>query len=155
MIKQSKAIIPSLEYPEGIQALSYFLKSRPLKVPQQLSMDDLIEFRKDKKAIEFRVWLNNIIQEAKSKGTNNAIDIGRELRMDFQELCKGYEDRSNLIATTISGVATTIAGIIGGPIGGLVAVPSYLISLKAVKLLWEKYGTNNWVFFFIKQSKGE
>lgn len=155
MIKQSRAIIPSLEYPEKIQALSYFLKSRPLKIPQQLSIDDLIEFRKDKEAIEFRMWLDNVIQVAKSKGVANTIDLGQELRMDFQELCKSYEDRSNIVATSISGMATSIAGIIGGPIGGLVAVPSYLISLKAVKLLWEKYGTNNWTFFFIKKLKRE
>lgn len=153
MTKQSKAIIPSLECPEKIQALAYFLKSRPLKIPQHLSIDDLIEFRKDKNAIEFRVWLDNIVQEAKSKGIDNTIDLGQELRIDFQELCKSYEDRSNLIATTISGTATSIAGVIGGPLAGLVAVPSYLVSLKAVKLLWEKYGTNNWIFFFIKKSK--
>lgn len=151
IIKQSKAVIPSVEYPEKIQVLSKFLRSNPLKVPQQLSLDDLIEFRKDRKAIEFRIWLNNVFQEAKSKGIDNAIDISQELRVDFQELCKSYEDRSNLIATTISGMATTIAGIIGGPLGGLVSVPSYLTSLKAVKLLWEKYGTNNWTFFFIKK----
>ncbi len=60
-----------------------------------------------------------------------------------------------LVATSISGMATTIAGFIGGPVGGLIAVPSYLISLKAVKLLWEKYGINNWSFFFIRKSKEE
>jgi hypothetical protein len=155
IIKQSKAIIPSPEYSEEIQALAYFLKSSPLKIPQQLSIDDLIEFRKDKKAIEFRLWLNNVVQEAKTKGIDNAIDIGQELRMEFQELCTSYKDRSNLVAGVISGIATTIAGIIAGPLGGLAAVPSYLTSLKGVKLLWEIYGTNNWAFFFIKKSKRE
>lgn len=155
IIKQSKVIIPSLEYSEKIQALAYFLKSSPLKIPQQLSIDDLIEFRKDKKAIEFRIWLNNAVQDAKTKGIDNAIDLGQDLRMDFQELCTSYKDRSNLVAAVISGMGTTIAGIIAGPLGGLTAVPSYLSSLKGVKLLWEKYGTNNWAFFFIKKSKRE
>jgi len=39
MIKQSIAIIPSLEYPEKIQALSYFLKSREA-VPQLIINTD-------------------------------------------------------------------------------------------------------------------
>ncbi len=147
---------PSIYHPlrlRYIQDVSKFLSEINILLPNNLTIDQIKEFRRDKASIQFRNWLEKNLFSA-TELTYDKIELNKYLIQRFNELSKSYDGSKNLISTSIGGC---LGGITGWDIGGLTgagigsplgSVVGYSLS-NAVKNIWKKVGTNRWVFLFM------
>jgi len=120
------------------------------RLPSDLTVDEILEFRSDKAAREFRNWLSNEINKIMGMSKVTEVSFDEELYRDFTDLLDAYKDRINLVSCTITAIVAAIVGILAGPLASLPPIIGPLFFPKLVKAFWKKYGPNNWIFLMLE-----
>jgi len=144
------------EIPESVMksnVLRSFFYRTIERLPRDLSVDDILEFRSDRTAREFRKWFSNEINRIMTMSTVTEVSFDEELYRDFNELLGKYKDRINVVSGTVTGTVAAVVGILAGPLASLPSVGGPLILPRIIKTLWRKLGPNNWVFLMLGLKK--
>jgi hypothetical protein len=127
------------------EAAVSFLKEYTLKVPSQLTIDDLKNLRSEKVAHDFRTWFSETLFRARTADRIGGIDIAKSIVKEFDELLKQYETRKGYaIAFGQAVVAVGLSALIG-PLGGVLSVgslPAWKILVSKAAVRW---GSQRWV----------
>ena len=129
--------------------------------PKNLSIDDILEFRKDKANVYFRRWLGDSISRIRHSGAVKELD--NVLERDFRQLLLNYEKRmdnsTNLVSATLTGLGSVIADLAGAVPAAIAAcvLPWFTTKLGSVltKAYMERFSKDNWVLFFIDWKQNE
>jgi len=144
------------EIPESLKrsnVLQGFFYRSIERLPRDLSVDEILEFRSDRSATEFRKWFSNEIKKVMRMSTVTEVSIDEELLRGFNELLDKYKDKINLVSGTVTGVVAAVIGIFAGPLASLPSVGGPLVFPQIIKALWRKFGPNNWIFLMLKMKK--
>lgn len=126
-----------------------FLKDYTLKLPSQLTIDDLKALRKENVARNFRNWFSEALSMARVSSKVDGIDVNKTMIKEFEELVKHREARQNYAVTVGEALVAVGLSPIIGPLGAVVAVgattpPFKLLASRAAS----HWGSQRWIGIF-------
>jgi len=137
---------------KNLLAIAEFAKKINISVPDNLSIDQIKEFRKDNASIHFRTWLERRFDESTILNSDNKVDY---LRQKFNELTASYEAKNNIWSMGLGSIVGYVAGNIAensliqsntGTLGqGMGALSGASLPL-IINELRKRYGKNRWAF---------
>jgi hypothetical protein len=123
------------------------------RLPIHLSVDDILEFRKNKAAKNFRRWLRKETNIAIDAQKVTQIKIEEHLYKEYKELIDSYQKKKTKTSTAVKSVIAVIVGFIAGPAVGAASLGAEFAVPHVYRTLQSKYGHNNWALLLVKMKK--
>ena len=137
-----------------------FLYLKIHRLPMNLSIDEVKEFRKEKVATEFRRWLKEVFSRMVKEEEFKQVRPERDLLERFEELANTYRRKTQITGALIGGAIGVALSSLGANFAG---IPSTIISLltlplpyafiRIIRKMWKLFGPNNWVFLLLDLEK--
>jgi len=83
-------------------------------LPENLTIDEILAFRKDKRTKQFREWLGCQLQRLMEMKEITSINFDEEMHRDFLELLDTYKERVKRVSAVLTVLASGVAGIYNG-----------------------------------------
>lgn len=144
------------DIPESVKksnVLDGFFYRTIRRLPIDLSVDEILEFRNDKSARGFRKWFGDEINKTMKMSNITDVLFDEEMYRDFNELLSTYNKKMNLASATITGIVAAVVGVLAGPLASLPSIGGPLLFPRIIKTLWKKFGPNNWIFVVLDLKK--
>lgn len=146
-----------IEISKEVSAVKRFLKSLNISVPNMLTFDDIVMFRKEKAFANFRDTLFSLSRKFQY---DSSTDIAQDLLVDFHQKLMDFNELANSYAETrvllLTGIVSTLGGLFGGPIGAMVGGLGTSLISSVTRVVFRKLYEDthrDWVWFFWKWAK--
>ena len=143
------SIIPEAQ---DSQLIRNFFHRAISRIPMDLSIDELNEFRREKSARRFREWLGVQFHE-KMKGNLGSMSVDEALFLEFQELINLVQSRTGKVSGLVTGITAGVMGLIGGPMVMVPALAVPFVFPRVLNEIWKRVGPNNWVILMIEMKE--
>lgn len=119
-------------------------------LPSNLSVTEILEFRKNHRSRNFREWFQMELSKASHAAKVTRIRFDEEIYRDFLDLVHQHESKGS----KLSGTLTVVSGLLGtalagSPAGAIPAITGPYAFPRILRRIWRKLGHNNWVFVLL------
>lgn len=148
-----------LKKSKNIQAIITFMEEQDLYLPKNMTVNEIVKFREEGAAEEFRKFLERAYESAQGRYD---FEFKNQLIIDFNKLSKDYKKerdivsvtQASLLTGTIAGLATLIDPAVGAFVGVSCAGSWHNIRKKLQdqydEIIGEKFSAYSWVFHLYK-----
>jgi len=143
---------------EKVRIMREFLVNYTLKVPKDLSIDQIKKLRKDKASRGLRRWFENMYNKLKDVQFQKDMKINsiEVLLREFQEMLNAEEKRIQKLSKYGATISLTFINLVGLLITPLISVvsPIAVISISTIiEKIWKHFGRSNWIFMLLDLKK--
>ena len=145
---------------EKPNAMRDFLVNYTLKIPKDLTIDQIKNLRKDNASKGIRKWFETTYNKISTLESHESVDLnaGEILLREFQEMLYVEERRTQKFSkygATIPSILITIVGLSVDPVGSIAGPVSSPAVSYLIERIYKKFGKNNWTFLLadIKNSR--
>lgn len=142
----------TLEQPVAVRhhdVLQSFLYRALDKLPVDLTVEDILQFRREKRAMQFRNWLNSQLQEAMRARRILKTSPDEELFRSFSEVVNEYTSKTSNVSATLTAITTALVALVAPQLAPIPAISGQYVFSSLVKTVWKRFGPNNWVFMML------
>lgn len=157
--KAESKITELLKKSENIRAIITFMEEQDLYLPKNMTVNEIVKFREEGAAEEFRKFLGSAYETAQGRYD---FEFREQLLIDFNKLSKDYKKEREIRSVTLSSLlASTIVGLatLQDPALGASAAAGIALSWNTIKkklqseydaIIGENFSPYSWVFHFLK-----
>ncbi|MCK4443497.1 MAG: hypothetical protein KAW09_03070 [Thermoplasmata archaeon] len=138
---------------QQVAMLERFLYEALGSLPLHLAVEDILDFRKDKCAVNFRKWFHEKARIVMDAEKVTHIDADAQLFREFKELGESYDKKSAGIGAVVTAAVAVGVSLVAGPISGAASLAGQLVFPRIVRKLQKKYSHRNWVLVLIDLRK--
>jgi hypothetical protein len=135
------------------KALSDFIENYTLHFPRSLSLDDILELRKEKVARSFRGWFYRALSKTRTSLGPPSATVDRQLLSQFQELLDSRSRKRLAARTVVVAIAAGASASLGLAAGGVTLGAGFAFD-TLVSRAAARWGSARWIDVFTRIRKG-
>ncbi|MDI6592018.1 MAG: hypothetical protein QME61_03745 [Patescibacteria group bacterium] len=157
--RSESKITELLKKSKNIQAIITFMEEQDLYLPKNMTVNEIVKFREEGAAEEFRKFLENAYESAQGRYD---FEFKEQLLIDFNKLSKNYKRKREIVSVTLLSLLTgTIVGLatLRNPALGRCAAAGIAGSWRIItkelqgvynEIIGRKFSPYSWVFHLLK-----
>ena len=130
---------------DAASELERFLTNYSLRLPSSLSMDELLELRRDSVARKFRAWFSGAVALARKRELASGVSVNEQVTRDFTDLLERRSARIDRAGDAITALFAVGVGSIVGVPEGVAAVLLNPVFKRLARRAASLWGAQRWI----------